>query len=87
MSYIVLNLVYSCLFYATESLSQYLWAPPYIIAVECGVHQGFNIIILFQGTSRPTRYTIVVEDKPEMSLTDVEHITHFLCHGHQVCFV
>lgn len=35
------------------------------------------------GTSRPTRYTIVVEDKPEMSLTDVEHITHFLCHGHQ----
>ncbi|KAK6034726.1 piwi domain protein [Cooperia oncophora] len=35
------------------------------------------------GTSRPTRYTIVVEDKPQMSLTDAEHITHFLCHGHQ----
>ncbi|PIO53554.1 piwi domain protein [Teladorsagia circumcincta] len=35
------------------------------------------------GTSRPTRYTIVVEDKPQMSLTDAEHITHFLSHGHQ----
>ncbi|WKX93913.1 hypothetical protein Q1695_011294 [Nippostrongylus brasiliensis] len=35
------------------------------------------------GTSRPTRYTIVADEKPEMSLSEAEHITHFLCHGHQ----
>ncbi|VDM54782.1 unnamed protein product [Angiostrongylus costaricensis] len=36
------------------------------------------------GTSRPVRYTIIVEDKPERPLYEVEHMTHFLCHGHQV---
>ncbi|KAE9417290.1 hypothetical protein Angca_007582, partial [Angiostrongylus cantonensis] len=35
------------------------------------------------GTSRPVRYTVVVEDKPERPLYEVEHMTHFLCHGHQ----
>ncbi|ETN70470.1 PAZ domain protein [Necator americanus] len=35
------------------------------------------------GTSRPTRYTIVAEDKPQISVEVAEHLTHFLCHGHQ----
>ncbi|KAJ1371276.1 hypothetical protein KIN20_033196 [Parelaphostrongylus tenuis] len=35
------------------------------------------------GTSRPVRYTIVVEDGPGRSVSEAEHITHFLCHGHQ----
>ncbi|KHJ77232.1 hypothetical protein OESDEN_23148 [Oesophagostomum dentatum] len=35
------------------------------------------------GTSKPSRYTIVYEDEPQLSKDDIEHITHFLCHGHQ----
>ncbi|EYB83180.1 hypothetical protein Y032_0341g3012 [Ancylostoma ceylanicum] len=52
------------------------------------VHPRYREFILTSqqaniGTSRPTRYTIVSEDKPQMSVDDAEHITHFLCHGHQ----
>ncbi|KHJ87214.1 hypothetical protein OESDEN_13016, partial [Oesophagostomum dentatum] len=36
-----------------------------------------------QGTSKPSRYTTVYEDEPQLSKDDIEHITHFLCHGHQ----
>ncbi|CAJ0606852.1 unnamed protein product [Cylicocyclus nassatus] len=35
------------------------------------------------GTSKPTKYTIVVEDEPQMSIVDAEHIAHYLCHAHQ----
>ncbi|KAJ1374779.1 hypothetical protein KIN20_037544 [Parelaphostrongylus tenuis] len=35
------------------------------------------------GTSLPVRYTNVVEDGLEKFVPETEHMTHFLCHGHQ----
>uniref|UniRef100_A0A1I7XTD0 Piwi domain-containing protein n=1 Tax=Heterorhabditis bacteriophora TaxID=37862 RepID=A0A1I7XTD0_HETBA len=39
------------------------------------------------GTSRPTRYTVVVDSEPEIQLEEIEHLTHWLAHAHQACFI